>query len=498
MKLIPRKKQTEDGESSRWEGAPKALGVVMMILLVLAGVGAFMKDEIASILTPGDMITASFSRQYRLQPYKSVVKVAEVKVGEVTDIETADDGVTKVTMRLDHGVIEKLGSDPTAAIRPTLVVGGIYYIEITTAGRGGRFSGDIPLGRTTVPVELDQVLTPIDPSAQKGMQTAIKQVDATLQQGGKDAIRKLVDETPDTLRPASVVLNATRGTDPERDLPRLVAGLENFSADFTKRDGQLASNINGLHTLSATFAAARGPVAQSFASLPQTLRTTRAGMIDLQPTLDKLTDTAPDFRESARELDPFLEKLDPVLHRARPVVSDLRDVLEDAKPLVQDLVPTADKATDLLEDLRGPVLDRLNGPIIDALNSPWHGTGAYAGGGNDHKLYEEIAYFNAVTDQVWMHHGRNGGWGRLMAGIGGNTLTGGSQFPRTLEQDLEAGGLAKPIGPQDATPKGQKPAPTPPPHPNPPPLVPPQKSHGSQSAPGDANLLLPGGLGGNK
>jgi phospholipid/cholesterol/gamma-HCH transport system substrate-binding protein len=401
-------------------------------------------------------------------------------------------------MRLDHGAEEKLGGEPSAAVRPTLVVGGIYYVELTPAGRGAPFSGDIPVQRTTVPVELDEVLTPIDPNAQRGMQSAIEQTDATLQQGGRDAIRKLVQEVPDTLRPTSVVLNAARGTDPGRDLPRLVTGLENFSADFTKRDGQLASNINDLHTLSATLAAESGPVAQSFASMPDTLRATRAGLIDLQPTLGKLTDTAPEFRDSARALDPLLKKLDPVLDRARPVVSDLRDVLDDARPMVEDLVPTADKATGVLADLRGPVLDRLNGPIIDRLNSSWHGTGAYAGGGNDHKLYEEIAYFNAVNDQVWMHHGRNGGWGRLMAGVGGNTATGGSQFPRTLEQYLEAGGMEQPLGPRDATPAGARPAPTPAPHPNPAPIVPAHRSHGSDVAPGDVSLLLPGAMGGNK
>jgi len=43
----------------------------MILLLVLAGIGAFTKQRIASLLTPGDMITASFSRQYRLEPYKS-------------------------------------------------------------------------------------------------------------------------------------------------------------------------------------------------------------------------------------------------------------------------------------------------------------------------------------------------------------------------------------------------------------------------------------------
>lgn len=488
--------QGSDEGRTRWEGAPKALGFLIIGLIVLWGIGAFAKDEIASLLTPGDMITATFSRQYRLEPYKSVVKVAEVKVGEVTDVQTSETGPTKVTMRLDHGVLGKLGSSPTAAIRPTLVVGGIYYIELTPAGRGGSFSGDIPEQNTSIPVDLDTVLTPIDPAAQRGMQALIRQSDITLQQGGRDAIRNLVSKTPAVFGPTSDVLFAFRGNNPGQDLPRMVTGLENFSADFTRKDGQLASTIDGLHTTSGSFAEESGPVAAAFATMPETLATTRAGLLDLQPTLDKLTVTAPRFRDSAEELDPLLRKLDPVLHRARPVVSDLRDVLDDARPLVHDLVPAVDKADHTLSNIRGPVLDRLDGPIIQALNSPWHGTGAYAGGGNDHLLYQEIAYFDAATDNIWKFHNKNGADGRLAAGVAGNTLTGGSHTPRTVEQYLESVGVNKPNGPRDATPKGTRPAPHPPARRDAvPPLTPPTEQ-GKQVEPGAANPLLPSFMGG--
>jgi phospholipid/cholesterol/gamma-HCH transport system substrate-binding protein len=498
MKL-PWRKKNENGEDQpreKWAGAPKALGFLIMALIVVWGVGAFAKDEIASLLTPGDKITASFTRQYRLQPYKSVVKIAGVTVGEVTGVESSETGPTKVSMRLNKGVVQNLGSEPSAGVRPTLLVGGIYYVELTPAGRGGAFSGDIPLSRTTVPVDLDQVLTPIDPSAQRGLQALVKQTDDTLQQGGREAIRNLVQNVPATLGPASDVLFAARGNDPSRDLPRLVTSLENFSADFTRKDGQLASTIDGLHTTSASLAAESGPVAQAMAVSPQTLATTRAGLLDLQPTLDKLTVTAPKFRDSAQELDPLLAKLDPVLRRARPVVSDLREVLDDADPLVHDLVPVVDKTTDAFVNVRGPVLDRLDGPIIQTLNSPWHGTGAYAGGGNDHLMYQEIAYFDAATDNIWKFHDQNGASGRLAAGVGGNSLTGGSHTPRTTEEYLESLGLNRPRGPQDATPRGERPAAHPPARRDAEPIIPPATAHGKDQTPGIANPAIPM-LGGN-
>jgi phospholipid/cholesterol/gamma-HCH transport system substrate-binding protein len=329
------------------------------------------------------------------------------------------------------------------------------------------------------------------------LQSLLRQTDDTLQQGGRDAIRELVQRVPPALGPASAVLFAARGNNPSQDLPLLTTGLENFSADFTRKDGQLASTIDSLRTSTASFAAESGPVAQTFATMPQTLATTRAGLLDLQPTLDRLTVTAPRFRDSAQELSPLLRKLDPVLHRARSVVSNLRDVLQDARPLVRDLVPAVGKTHRVLANIRGPVLDRLDGPIIQALNSPWHGTGAYAGGGNDHLLYQEIAYFDAATDNIWKFHDNNGASGRLGAGISGNSFTGGSHTPRTLEEYLESGGLNRPRGPQDATPRGTRTAPHPPARRDADPLTPPPTARGKQRIPGPVNPLLPGGLGGN-
>jgi phospholipid/cholesterol/gamma-HCH transport system substrate-binding protein len=309
------------------------------------------------------MINASFTRQYRLEPYQSTVKLAGVRVGEVTGVEKGTGGGADVTMRLDKGTLEKLGGEPTAAIRPTLVVGGVYYVELSPGGRGGIFNGRIPVDRTTVPVELDGVLSAINPSAQKGLQGMLHHFDDTLRQGGRDAIRNFLHQTPPALRPTSEVLTAVRGTDPANDLPRLVSGLEGFSAVFNRKEGQFADIIDTLNTATGSLNAERKPLTDFFGTMPETFRNTRVGLVDLQGSLDRLTDTAPRFRDSAQELDPLLKRLGPVLHDARPVVSNLNDVLDDAEPLLHRLRPVADKGTDMFEDIRGPVLDRVNGPV---------------------------------------------------------------------------------------------------------------------------------------
>jgi phospholipid/cholesterol/gamma-HCH transport system substrate-binding protein len=84
--------------------------------------------------------------------------------------------------------------------------------------------------------------------------------------------------------------------------------------------------------------------------------------------------------------------------------------------------------------------------------SPWHGTGKYDGGGNDHKLYEETGYLLANTADVFKFHDKNGAMGRLMAGVGLSTP--GGIIGHSIEQYLEMLGYQLSAGPQDGATTG--------------------------------------------
>ncbi|WP_250287117.1 MULTISPECIES: MlaD family protein [unclassified Frankia] len=433
----------------------KVLGLVVLAVLALVGFFAFNRARILITVGSGETVKAEFARDYKLEPFKSVVKVSGVKVGDVTGVKETDRHTALVSMKIDGSVLRKLGDQPSAAVRPTLLVGGAYYVELTHGGPGGGFGAGrtIPVERTSVPVELDQVLSAITPDAQKSIPRTVERLDATLRNDGQEELRKIITDAPDTLEPAGVVLSAARGTRPDTDLTGVVTGLQHTAAALTKQDGQLDSIITSLATTSSALADERRPLAQTVADLPQTLQTTRAGLADLDPTLDKLTTTAQAFRPAARQLDPVLAKLDPVLERTLPVATDLRILLQDARPLVDRLVPTAQDANGVLTDVRGPVLERLNGPIVQTVLAPWHGTGVYKGGGNDHLLYQELGYWFSHGDDVFKFHDSNGAAGRLMAGVGVNSV-GGTATVLPLEQYLESLGLQQPLGPQEGTRQG--------------------------------------------
>jgi phospholipid/cholesterol/gamma-HCH transport system substrate-binding protein len=455
-----RLKRVSSGVRRRARGAsPLKVGLIALLGVLLFGLAVFEKDWLTTNLSFGNKIQAEFSHGYKLQPYHSKVKIADVVVGTVTTSTPTDRGTGMVTMKLDSGTLDKLGEAPSAAITATTLLGGIYYVALIPGGNG-RFNDDlIPLNRARTPVELGDVLTAFTPDALKALPGTIGQFDQTLRQGGSAAIRDLLADAPATLAPTGEVLTALRGTRADDDLTEVVSGLRNTAAGMLKNNGQLGYLFQDLRRSTAALAQGSRPFADSLRTSPETLRTTRAGLTDLRGTLHRLITTSDSLRPTARKLSSLLEKADPVLDRARPVVSDLRDVLEDARPLVDQLNPTAENATDVLDNLQGPVLDRVEGPLADMVLNPWHGTGVYQGGGNPNKFYEELGYLGVNGALAWQTHDGNGAHGRLAAGGGGQSV-GGAAFPKTVEEYLEALGLNQPPGPQADRPDA-KPGPLP-------------------------------------
>lgn len=435
------------------------LGLLVIVMVLATIFAVYQKERIVIAFSAGDTIEAEFAQDYKLRPYRNDVKINGVVVGSVTGIERGSRDTTIVSMELQDGVGERLGSRPSASIRPTLLLGGNYYVDLKPGGRGPFEDGRIPHDRTTVPVELDRVLARLTPPAQEGMQAAIGQMDLTLSQGGEEAVQDVLRDAPGTLRPAGSVLDATRGTRPGTDLTEIVSGLQSTASALNRHDGQLESIIGSLHTTTASLAAESRPLSDAVSTMPETMRTTRAGLADLQGTLRRLTSTAEEFRPAAQELDRLLTDLDPVLARTRPLMRELRPLLHNTRPLVEQLVPTAQQSTAALNDVRGPVLDRVNGPITQAVVSEWTGTGPYAGGGgNGHRFYEELAYLGYHAAQVYGWYDRNGGITRVSAGVGLNTA-----FPMSLEQYLETLGMRQPPGPQpEGSPAARSPVLAPP------------------------------------
>ncbi|MGQ0481106.1 MAG: MlaD family protein [Pseudonocardia sp.] len=369
----------------------------LILLAIAAGaVGlVFAKPTITTALSPGETITIELSRDYKLQPNLSAVKIAGAKVGVVQRVRDQDDGPVLITLKVDRGTRALLGATPRAEVRPTTLLGGTYFVQLHPGGEPGEAASEvIPLERSGLPVELQQLLSAIPPDAQRSNQAALARLDETFQAGVGAPLTALLKDAPGGLRPTGVVVGALRGVNQDADLANLVTDLDRTTRELSATPGELRALVDSLAGTSRTFGANAAAFDRTIATLPATLRATRDGTGQLGQLLDRLTATADDARPTVRELDPVLEDLEPALDELRPVLDDLEPLLEDAEPLLDRLAPALDTTTDVLDDLDGPVLDRLNGPVLDAFLGEWKGFAPKypQGGDRGTTMFQELGY----------------------------------------------------------------------------------------------------------
>jgi phospholipid/cholesterol/gamma-HCH transport system substrate-binding protein len=402
-------------------GNPFRIGLVIIAVALALAVPLFAKAQIGTLLTPGRTLTVHLAADHDLKPYRTDVKVAGVPVGKVLSVAEVGGGA-EVIVKLDSDAYAALGTAPSAAVRPTTMLGGRYYLDLVPGGPRGEPAGDIPVGRTHRPVELEQVAAAIQPDAQAGARHAVASLDATLT-AGDDALRRLLADAPGTLTPAAGVLQGFRGDHPDEDLPKLVGNLEATARVLTERQGQLSGTVTDLAAVSAVFDRRAGDLAAAVGSLPAALDSADTGLDALRGSLAKIRETAGPARRVVASLGDVLDTADPTIAEARPVVADLRAAVADLRPTIGDLVPTASDLADTSDNL-GSVLDRIDGPIRDTVFSPFTGTGPYAGNGAAFPLYQAIGYMFSNLNRSARYTDPNGSVVSLQFGGGPGSLVG--------------------------------------------------------------------------
>lgn len=438
------------------ENQKRSVGIVTIAVLVLLFTVLGLRPNIQSALSGRDQISVVLPDSYKLQTYKSLVKLNGLPVGTVSGIKYSEDNTSVVSLRLDDGVRKLLGSEPSASIEPVNVLGGRYSVDLKPGGDLTQtFDGEIPIERTKLPVELDKILGALPTSAREGVQGTLKKAAPTLGRSQK-TLSETLASLPSFLEPGAVALSAARGTRPAKDLPDLVTNFQSMGHVLTENDGQLERISDDLNTTADVLDRNTPELVDVLHDLPATVTSARAGLADLSVTLDKLQSTAALLRPTAPKLQRLVDELNPTLDIALPVLRDLKPLLAQARPAVSDLVPVAKTGTSVINDLRGPVLDRLKGPISDFVLEPWApgNTPGFVGlpetYQRSHKFYEEVAYMATNINRASMTQDSRGSTLAFQAGAGIESITDGlpGAFPFNptgiMELALQQIGITKP------------------------------------------------------
>jgi phospholipid/cholesterol/gamma-HCH transport system substrate-binding protein len=289
----------------------RILGTLVALVLVVAGATVMdRREELGTI-----EMTAHFDRAVGLFPGSSV-RVLGVKVGVVTAVEPQGRSV-RVTMRVPDDT--RIPAGASAVIVPPSLVSD-RYVQLHPVWNGGPTladGADIPLARTRVPVELDEILGSLDrllvaigpdgANADGSLARLIETGAGTLGGGnGKRLNATLTDF-------ADAITTLAEGRD---DLAGVIENLASFSATLARNDEQIRTVTASLAAVSEQLAGEREALERALANLSVALgevaslvRTHRVSLVRDIDTLAQVTQTVLSDREQlieALDLLPLL------------------------------------------------------------------------------------------------------------------------------------------------------------------------------------------------
>lgn len=348
---------------------PKVLrnGALLFGLLLVVLYASYSRS-IPLLPKGGEVLKAEFRDAANVRK-GTAVRIRGVDVGTVDSVGSSGEGAGRlavVKMRVDEGDAEVLRRDAGATVYWRTLLGRNMYIELDPGNApeplGG---GTITADRTAAQVELDKALEPLDDGGRKSLQGFF----GFLDEGFKEP--KPAQETIDRLDPAMRELapaaRALRGQG-TGDLIAAVRGTRDVARALDGSEAQLGNLIDaGAVTLGVT-AARRADLASTLQIAPGSLATTRAEMVKLRGTLDRLDPLVADLGPGSRRLARTSKVLRPALDDLRPVLRDAKPLLRDLQPAVKRLRRTARQGVPLIRELT-PTVDRLKKDTIPFLNS---------------------------------------------------------------------------------------------------------------------------------
>lgn len=265
------------------ERNPVWIAVVGTAVLVTAFVATFHSDALP-VLGRGTTYTAHFAEAAGLTA-DSEVRVAGVKVGQVTDVRL--DGA-EVVVAFTAGDAW-LGDQTTAAIRIKTLLGQ-KYLALDPAGEDQLDPDEpIPVERTMVPFDIAE--------ATGGLATKLEQIDVGQLARSFRALASSFAETPEDVR-------------------GLLDGLTGLASTIARRDEDLASLMSDLRVVSGTVAGLDGQVEDLLTDGDQLLaeldRRRTALRLLLRGTRDLARQVSAVIDDNDATLAPALAKLDRV------------------------------------------------------------------------------------------------------------------------------------------------------------------------------------------
>jgi virulence factor Mce-like protein len=287
----------------------------------------------------------------------SPVRIAGVNVGTVVGTGRYRHGdLAEVRMQLtDAG--RPLRQDASLKIRPRLFLEGNFYVDLQPGSPDAPELADggiIPVTRTAVPVQLDQVLAVLQSDTRRALQETVSGLgdalgskptakeDASQEpevQGvtGGGALNRTLETSPEALRNGATVLTALRGR-VNGDLSRAIEGLGDVTSALAQDEGALRGVVRNFATTVTATGENADALRRTVTALAETSSVGRTAFAQVRSALPPTRTAARDLSKAMAEVPGTIEAARPWLRQARPLLSDaeLQGLLDEVRPTLTD------------------------------------------------------------------------------------------------------------------------------------------------------------------
>jgi phospholipid/cholesterol/gamma-HCH transport system substrate-binding protein len=330
------------------------VGLVAVVVLVIVGYLGFTKDI---PFTHGYILKAQFQSANSIRE-NSPVRIAGVEVGKVKAIEPLQGTDAAVlTMELKDSALP-IHENATAKIRPRIFLEGNFFVDLKpgTPQSPTMSSGDtLKISQTATPVQLDQVLTSLQSDSRDDLKAVLDGLSTALNDtsGGESAARsfnKAYDSIPAAERSTSQVFEALLGTEPGRDVARLIRGTARTADQLDRNEDQLRGLITNLNATMATFAGESDNLRASIRLLAPTLRNANTAFASLNAAFPPTRAFAREILPGVRETPATIDASFPWIAQTRKLVGkpELGGLAQELSPATRDLAKLIDRAEVLL------------------------------------------------------------------------------------------------------------------------------------------------------
>jgi len=322
--------------------SPVLIGAVTLLVTIIAVFIAYNANsglpfvptyDVKAVLPSGAKLVAG-----------NEVRVGGFRVGVVEEIKPTSaevDGerraVAEISMKLDK-VVEPLATDSTVRVRPRSAL-GLKYVELTpgTAEESFALGDTIPLGKTSEPLELEDVFSTFDHDTRPNARAATQGFgDAFAGRGQSlnDAIRAL---NP-FFRHLTPVMQSL--SDPETELDEFFLQIGRASAQVAPVAEVQARLFTNMADTFDAFSRNPEALQLTIEKQPATLDTAIASFRVQRPFLADFADLSRRLRPAARELPRSLPAVNDAFRVGTPILPrtvELNERLENATLELEDL-----------------------------------------------------------------------------------------------------------------------------------------------------------------